>query len=125
LVVLKIQQQSLHLLVDTGASDLVLLASATRDCQEAIKNIGTRTWSNMGGELKVQQVQLKDAYLGALPLGGQDVFILPDRDSPSGDLRGFLGLVSLKARRVGLDPEHRILGFERKAALTQLTGAVE
>jgi predicted aspartyl protease len=77
LVELKIQQQSLRLLVDTGASNLVLFASATRECQRSIKNVGTRTWSNMGGEIHVQQVQLEDAYLGAFPWGTQDVFILP------------------------------------------------
>src|SRR5581483_7309203 len=77
-VELKVQQQSLRLLVDTGASDLVLFASATRDCQDAIKSIGTRTWSNMGGAMRVEQVQLKDANLGATSWSTHDVFILPD-----------------------------------------------
>ena len=43
--------------------DLVLFEDAVRDCGDAIKNVGSRTWSNMGGEIRVKQVQLRDAYL--------------------------------------------------------------
>ena len=112
LVELKIPQQSLRLLVDTGASDLVLFASAMQDCQDAIKKVGARTWSNMGGEMQVQQVQLKDAYLGALHWGTRDAFILPDGGNPPGDVRGFLGVASLKARHVGFDPGHKIFAWD-------------
>jgi predicted aspartyl protease len=123
LVELKIQQQSLRLLVDTGASDLVLFASATHDCEEAIKNVGTRTWSNMGGEIHVQQVQLKDAHLGTSPWGTRDVFILPDGGNPPAGLRGLLGVSSLKARRVGFDPEHRTIGWDRENGPVQMAKA--
>ena len=123
LVELKIQQQSLRLLVDTGASDLVLFASATHDCQQAIKNVGTRTWSNMGGDIHVQQVQLKDAYLGASPWGTQDVFILPDGGNTPAGLSGLLGVSSLKARRVGFDPEHRIIGWDRQSGPLRMAKA--
>jgi len=120
LIELKIQQQSLRVVVDTGASDLVLFASAVRDCQAAIKNVGTRAWSNMGGEIRVQQVQLKDAYLGASPWGTQDVFILPDGGNPPAGLGGLLGISSLKARRVGFDPEQRVIAWDRKNGPAQL-----
>jgi hypothetical protein len=123
LVELKIQQQTLQLLVDTGASDLVLFASATHDCQQYIRNIGTRTWSNMGGEIHVQQVQLKDAYLGASSWGTQDVFILPDGGNPPSGLRGLLGLVSLKAQRVGFDPGRRIMVWDREIGPEQMSKA--
>jgi predicted aspartyl protease len=113
LVELKIQQHSLRLLVDTGASDLVLFASAIQNCPEAIENVGTRTWSNMGGEMQVHQVQLKDAHLGALSWGTQDVFILPDGGDPPSGLSGLLGVASLKARRLAFDPEHEILAWDQ------------
>jgi len=115
-VEMKIKQQKLLLLVDTGASNLVLFESATRDCPDAFNTVGTQTWSNMGGEFRVQQVQLKDAYLGSTPWGTQDVFILPDNGGnlPAG-LRGLLGVASLKARRVGFDPERRILALDQQS----------
>jgi hypothetical protein len=42
----------------------------------------------MGGEIRVQQVQLKDAYLGPMSWGPQDVFILPDGGNPPAGLGG-------------------------------------
>jgi len=103
-VEMRIQQKTLLLLVDTGASDTTL------DCADAVTNIGSRTWSNMSGDIKVKQVQLRDAYLGAIDWGAQDVFILEidDRSKPSG-LSGLLGVISLKARRVGFDPDRKVL----------------
>ncbi len=49
-VEMQIQQQQLLLLVDTGASDLIFFGSGVRDCPLAIRIVGSRTWSNMGGE---------------------------------------------------------------------------
>jgi predicted aspartyl protease len=120
LVELKVRRQSFRLLVDTGASDLILFASAARNCQDAIKNKGTRAWSNMGGEIRVEHVQLKDAYLGAMPWGEQDVFILPDGVKPPAGLNGLLGMSSLKVRRVGFDPEQRIITWDRESSLEKV-----
>jgi predicted aspartyl protease len=122
-VELKVLEQSLRLLVDTGASDLVLFASATRDCQDAITNVGTRAWSNMGGEVRVQQAQLKDAHLGATSWDTQDVFILPDGGRPPAGLGGLLGVSSLKARRVAFDPQQRIIAWDRASGPEQMAKA--
>jgi predicted aspartyl protease len=123
LLELKLRRQSLQLLVDTGASDLVLFASATSDCQDAIRNVGTRAWANMGGEVRVQQVQLKDAYLGATAWGAQDVFILPDGGKPPAGLRGLLGVAALKAHRVGFDPYRRVIAWDRESDPEQMAKA--
>jgi len=112
LIEMKVQERSLHLLVDTGASDLVLFARAASDCKNAIENAGTRTWSNMGGEFLVQKVHLTDAYLGSTPWRAQDTFVLPDGGSPPAGLDGLLGVASLKARRVAFDPEHSRIAWD-------------
>jgi len=124
LIELKVHQQILRLLVDTGASDLVLFASAVRDCQDAIKNVGTRTWSNMGGEIRVQQAQLKDAYLGSMPWDAQDVFILPEGSNPPAGLSGLLGVASLKSRRVAFDTNQRILAWDQASRLEEVAKTV-
>jgi predicted aspartyl protease len=114
LVELKIKGQSLGLLLDTGASDLVLFASAIRNCQDAIKMLGTQTWSNMGGEIRVQQVQLMDAHLGATSWDSHVAFVMPDDGSHPDMLQGLLGVSSLKARRVGFDPERKVFAWDHK-----------
>jgi predicted aspartyl protease len=120
-VEMKIQRQTLLLLVDTGASDLVLFESATRDCPNAIKNVSSQTWSNLGGDIRVQQVQLEDAFLGSTPWGTQDVFILPDSGgNQPGGLCGLLGVASLKARRVSFDPERRVFAWDPESRPVQL-----
>jgi len=114
LVELKVEEQNLRLLVDTGTSDLVLFASATQDCKDAIKKVGTRAWSNMGGEIRVEQVQLKDAHLGSLSWDAQYAFILPDGGNRPAGLQGLLGVVALKSRRIGFDPRHQVIAWDRE-----------
>jgi len=77
-VEMQIQQQQLLLLVDTGASDLIFFGSGVRDCPLAIRIVGSRTWSNMGGEVRARQVQLTGASLGAMPWGQRDAFVLEE-----------------------------------------------
>lgn len=113
-VEMRVKQKKLSLLVDTGASDLVLFEAAVRDCTEAIKTVGSHTWSNMGGEIRVKQVQLRETYLGSTVWGSQDVFVLDDiGENPVAGLDGLLGVVSLKSRRVGFDPARKILGWDQ------------
>ena len=120
LVEMKIKQRTLRLLVDTGASYLVLFEGAARDCSDAITSVGTRTWSNMGGEAQVRQVQLADVYLGSMSWGTRDAFILADSGgNQPGELQGLLGVASLKARRVGFDPERRIFAWDAQSAQRQ------
>jgi len=125
LVELKILKKGLRLLVDTGASDLVLFESATRDCREAVKDVGARTWSNMGGDVRVRQVHLTDAYLGNSPWGAQDVFILPDGGNPPAGLLGLLGVASLKTRRFGFDPERKMIAWEENKENERLAAVVQ
>ena len=75
----------------------------------------------MGGEIRVKQVHLKDAFLGSTPWGAQDVFILQDSvGTQPGGLRGLLGVASLRARRVSFDPEHRIFAWDTQSGPAQL-----
>ena len=122
IVEMTIRKQRLSLLIDTGASDLVLFGDALHDCGDAIKKVSNQTWSNMGGETQVQQVQLSDTYLGSRAWGSQKVFVLEEASGPAG-LRGLLGVASLKARRVGFDPQHRILAWDQENGSVQLSKA--
>ncbi len=115
-VEMQIQQQQLLLLVDTGASDLIFFGSGVRDCPLAIRIVGSRTWSNMGGEVRARQVQLTGASLGAMPWGQRDAFVLEETGGkPPAGLQGLLGVTSLKTRRVGFDPDRKVLAWDQSA----------
>jgi predicted aspartyl protease len=120
-VEMMIQRRSLRLMVDTGASDLMLFESGTREYPDAIMRIGIRSGSNMGGEIRLQQVELADASIGSVHWGSRQVFIMPDGGGNRSDgLHGLLGVASLKASRVGFDVEHRILAFDTAEALAPI-----
>lgn len=122
-VEMKIGQRNLGLLVDTGASELMLFEGATRGCPEAVTSVGTRTGSNMGGEIRVQEVRLAQAYLGSMAWGTRHVFMMTEGGERQPDgLRGLLGVASLNARRVGFDPEHKIFAWDMQGGSAQLPG---
>ena len=109
-VEMQIRQRTVPLLVDTGASGLVLFQPAAKDWLDAMKIVGSRTWSNMGGDVRVKQVHLSDAYLGSTLWGSRDAFILQGANAvSSAGFQGLLGLISLKAGRVGFDPDRHVL----------------
>lgn len=113
-VEMRIQQQRVMLLVDTGASGLVLFEGAARVPPGSFSDAGTRVWSNMGGAVQVRRVRLLDAYLGPVPWGPREAFILKDvgANSPAG-VHGLLGVASLKLRRLGFDSRRQILALDQ------------
>ena len=113
MVVLRVQQETLAILVDTGSSNLVLFQNGVRNCGSAINKVGRETWLSMGGEMPVAKAQLANAYLGAMPWGQRVVYI-PDNSAnqPSG-LAGLLGTVAL-GKRVAFDSVRKVVAWETK-----------
>ena len=125
LVKLNVQNRSLALLLDSGASNLVLFGNAARDIRDAVKKLDLQEWSNMAGEFRVEKVQLANAYVGGIAWSSAEAFILPETAKPPAGLDGVLGLVSLKAHRVGIDPQRAVLAWDQAGQLNTITGAAE
>ena len=96
-VEMRIQQKTFLLLVDTGASDLVLFGETTLDCADAVTNIGRPNVVQYGWRHQAQASSPPGCVLGAISWERPDVFILEldGRSKPSG-LGGLLGVISLK-----------------------------
>src|SRR5262249_2401796 len=113
IVDLQVQQETLGILVDTGASNLVLFQSGLRNCRAAINNVGRETWISMGGEMPVGKAQLVGTYLGPVSWG-QRVAYIPENSAnqPSG-LAGLLGTVTL-GKRVAFDPDRNVVAWDAR-----------
>jgi hypothetical protein len=111
IVILQIQQERLEILVDTGASNLVLFQSGVRNCRRAINIVGRETWSSMGGEIPVAKAQLTAAYLGNVSWGQRVAYIPDNSDTQPSGLAGLLGTLAL-GQRVAFDPVRNVVAWE-------------
>jgi len=113
IVPLHIQGETLGILVDTGASNLVLFQSGVQNCRSAVHTVGREMWTNMGGAVAVAKAQLVDTYLGAVPWGNRLAYIPENSANEHSGLAGLLGTVAL-GKRVAFDPVHKVVAWEQK-----------
>jgi Aspartyl protease len=113
LVLLHIQQETLEILVDTGASNLILFERGVRKCPSAIDVVGWETWTSLGGEMLVAKTQLLDAYLGGEAWGQRVAYISKNDALQRSGLAGLLGTVAL-GNRVAFDPVRKVVAWEPK-----------
>lgn len=113
IVPLHIQGETLAILLDTGASDLVLFQSGVQNCPSAIHAVGQETWTSMGGEMPVAKVHLTDTYLGATPWGERVAYIPENTANQRAGVAGLLGTVTL-GKRVAFDPVRKVVAWEPK-----------
>ena len=111
MVDLQVQHQKIGIVVDTGASDLVLFESGIQD-RAAINTTQERTWSNMGGEIRVREAQLSDVRLGTMPWGHRTAYILENNGELIPGVSGVFGTRALKADRVAFDPARKVVAWE-------------
>jgi predicted aspartyl protease len=112
---MRVQDEDIPLLVDTGAHDLIVF-------EDGLKDIGTRSsresdssWTNLGGTTKVKPLDLSHSFLGAMPWSARGAFVLQDSHATcSGGFKGLLGVAALQTARVGFDPVHRLFAWESK-----------
>lgn len=109
---LQVQGQAVRLLVDTGANRLVLFGSRVRDRLPGLRALGAKTSSNLGGDLTLKQVQLKEVRLGRSDFPTLQAFLL---ENSGGDLPGFdglLGVRSLGLTRLGFDFARQMISWK-------------
>ncbi len=112
-VVVKFQPKDspLRLLVDTGTNHLILFEERARSHFPPLRTRGTKSLSNMGGAIVLDQVELPDARLGESTLPSQTALLLRTPSGAPGDFDGLLGVAALGAKRVDFDFERRVLSW--------------
>ncbi len=108
---LHVQERPIYLVVDTGAKDLILFDSRVRDRLKGLRTQGTKTSSNLGGDVKLRQVNLPEVRLGSTDLGNLSAFLVdaPGQGSPGFD--GLLGVRSLGLTRLVFDFERQTMSW--------------
>ena len=109
-VEMKMNQQPLHLLVDTGSAELVLFESHLASRLRGLAGV-LRTSRNLKGEVALREVQLSEVQLGNASLGARRAYVTTDHNS-SLSFDGLLGVSALHVRQVSFDFEHRRFNWQ-------------
>jgi predicted aspartyl protease len=109
----EVQGQRLHLVVDTGAKDLILFDSRVRGRLARMQTADAKTSANMGGESQLQEVRLPAARLGTTDLGSQKAYLLAASPQAVPNFDGLLGVTALGVKRLAFDFDRQAISWER------------
>jgi predicted aspartyl protease len=99
-----------HLLVDTGATELVLFREHLRAADYQWTN-ATGTGHNVSGSFRLGLIVLTRARIGSRDIGPQPALVTASRKEIGGELDGLLGLSCLRPKSISFDFEHGLIGW--------------
>ncbi len=105
---------SLHLLLDTAASGILLFQSRIRNRLPELISVGERMSSNMGGEFRLQRVELARTKFGETDFGQQNAFVVEDQEDESRAFDGLLGPSALGLKQIAFDFQLRSFSWARQ-----------
>ena len=103
----------LHLMLDTGASGMLLFQSRIRDRLPLLPHRGERMSTDLGGAFRVQSVRVAAMHLGNTDFGLHNVFIVEDQADSSPEFDGLLGPAALGLKQIAFDFQRRMFSWRR------------
>jgi predicted aspartyl protease len=103
---------SVHLLVDTGASSLILFEPSTPRPASPMRISADRS-ANTIGEFERKQVWLPSLRVGETEFGRKSAFLVRNRGTANQDFDGLMSPIALGITKVAVDLERGILAFSR------------
>ena len=113
IVQMEVDGVPLHLMLDTGASGMLLFQSRIRDRLPRLTSLGERMSSNLGGDFQVQSVRVAAMHLGDTDFGQQNAFVVEDQADSSPEFDGLLGPSALGLKRIAFDFQRRTFSWKR------------
>ena len=104
---------SIHLLLDTAASGIILFQSRIRNRLPQLISLGERRSSNMGGDFRLQRVIVARTKFGETDFGQQNVFVVEDQEDESREFDGLLGPSALGLKQIAFDFQRRTFSWEK------------
>jgi hypothetical protein len=109
----KLNQASVHLLLDTGASSLILFDAKTSVPASPVKISADQRSANMMGEFERKQVQLRSLRLGQAEFLQEPAFLVRTRGDATVDFDGLLSPAVLGITKVAIDLDQGVVAFSR------------
>ena len=103
----------LHLMLDTGASGLLLFQSRIRDRLPRLLGLRERMSSNLGGDLQFHSVQVATIHLGDTDFGQQNAFVVEDQADSSPEFDGLLSPSALGLKQIAFDFQRHKFSWKR------------
>jgi predicted aspartyl protease len=113
LVDAELNQASVHLLLDTGASSLILFDAKTSTPASPVKISADQRSTNMIGEFERKQVRLRSLRLGQAEFLQEPAFLARTRGDATGDFDGLLSPAALGITKVAIDLDQGVVAFSR------------
>jgi predicted aspartyl protease len=102
-----------HLLVDTGASSLILFETKMPRSVSALQISAVQRSTNMIGAFDRKQVRLESLRFGEAEFDKKPAFLVHNRSDAAQDFDGLMSPAALGIRRVAVDLGRGELGFSR------------
>jgi len=104
---------SIHLLLDTAASGIILFQSRIRNRLPELISLGERMSSSMGGDFRLQRVILARTKFGETDFGQESAFVVEDQEDESREFDGLLGPSALGLKQIAFDFQRRTFSWEK------------
>lgn len=108
----RLHDQPVRLLVDTGASALMLFQSRFKSQISPLTGGSTRA-INVGGDFQRQAVLIPDTRLGKEELGPQTGFVVADQKDDGRNFDGLLSVRGLHLEEIGFDFENHEISWKK------------
>jgi len=113
-VQLRVGDEPLRILLDTGAQDLLLFGCSLPDRLNELAILGVKkSSSTQDVAFDVQEARLSGVHLGAADLGAVRVFLVPGNQSCGWPFGGVMGMAAFGLREVAFDFERKMFSFKR------------
>jgi len=103
-----------RLMVDTGASSLMLFSSRVDGRLVRHEGGAVQHSTNLSGTFQRTQVSLRDAILGDADLGAQTGFVVANQKDVGTDFDGLLSPVAIGISQMAIDPRQGVIRFNRR-----------
>jgi predicted aspartyl protease len=102
-----------HLLVDTGASSLIIFETRMPKSVSGVVISAVKRSTNLNGNFERKQVWLHSLRLGEAEFGQEPAFVVQDRSDTGRDFDGLMSPAALGITRIAVDLDRGVLAFSR------------